>query len=80
MNIDRVRFLREVLVTDAKGKTTLVMEFSYDDRFEYRHRFFGVPDDQEMIARRLYEEWGGSRLEGYWRGTTVGRPETVQPG
>ncbi len=74
MNIGKVRYLREILVTHGKGKTTVDMEFSYDDRFAFKHRFFGVPDDQQMIARQLYQEWGGSRLEGYRRGTTAGRP------
>jgi hypothetical protein len=74
MNIDKVRYLREILVTDGRGKTTVIMEFSYDDRFAFKHRFFGVPDDQRLVAQQLYGEWGGSRLEGYRRGTTAGRP------
>ncbi len=74
MDVDKVHFFREVLVADDKGQTNVVIEFSYDDRFAYRHRFYGVPADQQVMARQLYQEWGGNRLKGYWRGTTVGRP------
>lgn len=75
MDIKRVRYLREILVSDRQGNTTAVIEFSYDDRFVRRQRFFGVPDLEEAQARQLYIEWGGSRPEGYRIGSTVGRPE-----
>ena len=75
MDIKRVSFLREILVSDRQGKTTSVIEFSYDDRFVRRQRFFGVPDLEEAQARQLYQEWGGSRAEGCRFGATVGRPE-----
>ncbi len=74
MNAQRIRFLREILVTDRNGKSTNTMEFSYDDRFVRKPRFFGVPDDEEAQARQLYLEWGGTRLEGQRRGTTVSHP------
>lgn len=74
MNKQRVRFLREVMVTDRSGKPTTTIEFSYDDRFARKPRFFGVPDDEEAQARQLYTEWGGTRREGQRSGTTVSRP------
>jgi hypothetical protein len=74
MNAQRIRFLREILVTDRNGKSTNTMEFSYDDRFVRKPRFFGVPDDEEAQAHRLYLERGGTRLEGQRRGTTVSHP------
>lgn len=74
MNQQRVRFLREVLVADSNGKSTTTIEFSYEDRFALKPRFFGVPDDQEAQARQLYLEWGGTRREGQRHGTTVSRP------
>ncbi len=77
MNIERVQYLREVLVAGKAGKTTSTIEFSYDDRFAYRRRFFGVPDGEVEQARRLYLEWGGSRPEGYRIGSTVSRPDTL---
>jgi hypothetical protein len=77
MNIQRIHFLREILVTDRKGIATVVIEFSYDDRFVRRPRFFCVPDGAEGQARQLYLEWGGSRPLGYRIGTTVSRPESL---
>ncbi len=71
MHIQRIRFLREVLVTDLKGKATSTMEFSYDSGAERAPHFFGVPDDDLLQARALYLAWGGSRREGYQIGTTV---------
>ena len=77
MDIKRIHFMRELLVRDGKGKTTVVLEFSYDDRFVRRPRFFGVPDDDQARARQLYVDWGGNRPDGYWHGTTVSRPEAL---
>ena len=74
MDIKRIHFMRERLVTDGKGKTTVVLEFSYDDRFAHRPRFFGVPDDDHARAHQLYQDWGGSRPPDYRIGTTVSRP------
>ena len=76
MDIKLVRFLREVLISDRQGNITSVIEFSYDDRFVRRQRFFGVPDLEEAQARQLYLAWGGSRPEGCRFGATVGRPES----
>jgi hypothetical protein len=73
MNIQRIRFLREVLASNAKGKQTINMEFSYDSGERPPH-FFGVPDEDVPQARALYLEWGGSRPEGYRRGATVKGP------
>jgi hypothetical protein len=74
MDNQRIRFLREILITDRNGKSTTTIEFSYDDRFVRKPHFFGVPDDEEAQARQLYLEWGGTRLEGQRRGTTVSHP------
>lgn len=74
MDKQRVRFLREISITDRDGKSTTTIEFSYDDRFVRKARFFGVPYDEVAQARQLYLEWGGKGLKGQGRGTTVGRP------
>ena len=74
MNMQRVRFLRELAVTDKKGKSTIVMEFSYDNPRDREPRFFDVPDDEQLQAQQAYLEWGGKRSEGERRGTTVRNP------
>ena len=74
MYIDRIQFLREVLVTDRQGKAAGTMEFSYDSGVEQAPHFFGVPDDDLPQARALYLAWGGNRPEGSQIGTTVRGP------
>jgi hypothetical protein len=74
MDKQRVRFLREILITDRNGKSTTTIEFSYDDWFVRKPRFFDVPIDEEALARQLYLEWGGTRLDGQRRGTIVSHP------
>jgi hypothetical protein len=53
MDKQRIRFLREILVADRNSKPMTTIEFSYDDRFLRKPRFFGVPDDEEVQARQL---------------------------
>lgn len=74
MNIQKVRFLREVLVTDAKGHDTITMEFSYDSDLERTPHFFEVPAQDVPKARSLYAAWGGRRTVGHRQGTTVNGP------
>lgn len=74
MDSQRVYFLRELLTRDAKGQDVLIMEFSYENGSRRAPRFFEVPDAEVLKARVLYAAWGGIRLEGYRRGTTVQRP------
>ncbi len=74
MDTQRVRFLRELLVTDNIGNATTAMVFSYDSGVERDPHFFGVPEEDQAVARHLYQQWGGERPEGYRRGTTARKP------
>ncbi|MGB8646996.1 MAG: hypothetical protein WCF84_17295 [Anaerolineae bacterium] len=74
MDIQRVRFLRQYMVTNIKNEQVVMMEFSYDNGAEHAPRFFGVPDQDMTTACALYTNWGGSRPDGYRRGTTVRMP------
>lgn len=74
MNIRKIRFLREVMVTDAQGQDTIKMEFSYDRDLDRTPHFFEVPASEIRKARALYAAWGGRRAEGYRQGTTVKGP------
>jgi hypothetical protein len=69
MDIQRVHFLRVVLVADGKGKATITMEFAYDNGFNREPHFFGVPSNEVGQAPRLYLEWGGKCPQGHTRGT-----------
>ncbi len=79
MDTGRICFLREILVTDRKGQTMRTLEFSYDEGSKREPHFFGVPTDDLAQTHQLYVEWGGTRAEGYRRGTTVKRPELRIP-
>jgi hypothetical protein len=74
MDKQRMRFLREILITHRNGEPTTAIEFTYDDRFVRKPRFFVVPYAEQAEARQLYLEWGGTRREGQGRGTTVSHP------
>lgn len=74
MNTQRICFLREVLVRDAKGRDKMIIEFSYENGKQREAPFFEVPDAELLQAQVLYAAWGGIRPAGYRRGTTVKRP------
>jgi hypothetical protein len=74
MNLRRIHFLREVLVSNANGKDTIAFEFTYDNGGGREPHFFGVTDDDLPEARTLYAAWGGSRPHGSRYGTTVKGP------
>jgi len=74
LNIRRIHFLREVLVSDANGQDSITFEFTYDNGGGRAPHFFGVTDDDLPQARALYAVWGGRRLHGYRYGSTVKGP------
>lgn len=74
MNIRKIRFLRERLVTDTRGQDTIKMEYSYDSDLDRTPHFFEVPAPELRKARALYAAWGGKRTAGDRVGTTVEGP------
>lgn len=71
MNINKIHFIREILVTDYRNRETPTMQFSYDNASYLRPTFMFVPSvDQEKI-RELYLELGGGRQEGRYSGSTI---------
>jgi hypothetical protein len=78
MDINRIQFLREILVSDMKGKSTPTMLFSYDSEDQRDPRYFGVPDDDMVQAHALYAEWGGRCPEGYQIGSSGRSPWAPQ--
>ncbi len=61
-------------MTDAQGRDTISMEFSYDSGTGSAPYFLAVPVEYISQARALYQAWGGSREEGERVGTTVNGP------
>lgn len=64
MDFKNVHHLREILVTDAQGKTTSTMQYSSQNASHFRPNFVEVPFSDQSRARELYVRWGGRRREG----------------
>lgn len=61
MDFRNVRHLREVLVTDAHGRTSSKMQYSSQNASHFRPNFVEVPFGDQARARELYLKWGGRR-------------------
>jgi hypothetical protein len=71
VDLKNVRHLREILITDARGKATSMMQYSSQNVSHFRPNFVEVPLDDQARARELYLRWGGRRREGMRIGMTV---------
>jgi len=71
VDLKNVRHLREVLVTNARGKAISIMQYSSQSVSHFRPNFVEVPLDDQARARELYLKWGGHRREGMILGMTV---------
>jgi hypothetical protein len=71
MDFKNVHHLREILVTDAQGKTTSTMQYSSQNSSHFRPNFMEVPLQDQARARNLYLRWGGRRREGIKIGMTA---------
>ncbi len=71
MDLKNVRHLREILITDARGKATGMMQYSSQNASHFRPNFVEVPLDDQARARELYLRWGGRHREGMRFGMTV---------
>ncbi len=74
MDLRNVRHLREILVTDARGRTTETMQYSSQNASHFRPNFTEVPSEDQTRARKLYLRWGGQRRDGINIGMTVTIP------
>jgi hypothetical protein len=64
MDFKNVHHLREIVVTDALGKTASTMQYSSQNASHFRPNFVEVPFRDQTRARELYVKWGGSRRDG----------------
>ena len=71
MDLKNVRHLREILITDAHGKTISTMQYSSQNVSHFRPNFAEVPVNDQLEARELYLKMGGRRREGMKIGMTV---------
>lgn len=75
MNLKNVRHLREILVTDAHGKTSSKIQYSSQSGSHFRPQFVEVPFEDQARARELYFKWGGTRRPELKFGMTVTIPD-----
>jgi hypothetical protein len=75
MDLKNVRHLREILITNAHGKTISTMQYSSQNVSHFRPNFAEVPVNDQMGARELYLKMGGRRREGVKIGMTVVIPD-----
>jgi hypothetical protein len=78
MDFKNVRHLREVLVTDAQGKTKSMMQYSSQNTSHFRPNFVNVPPGDQTRAHALYLKWGGIRRGDAKIGITVVIPDRAK--
>lgn len=71
MDLKHVRHLREVMITDAQGKTETRMQYSSQNVSHFRPNFVEVPFEDQEKAHELYVKLGGKRNQGMKIGMTV---------
>lgn len=74
MDFKNVHHLREILVADAQGKPSSMMQYSSQNASHFRPDFSEVPFKDQARARKLYLRWGGRRREGIKIGMTATIP------
>ncbi len=75
MDINRIHFLREILVTyHFLPAPVPLMQFSYDNPSYANPVFQRIPDDRQAWARELYSRLGGVRGDRENLGSTVTIP------
>jgi hypothetical protein len=71
MDINKIHFIREILVKDYRGRETPTMQLSFDNASYQRPAFQGAPSADQEQVRALYLKLGGGRSEGWESGSTV---------
>ncbi len=71
MDTNKIHFIREILLTDNRGKETPTMQFSYDNASYLLPTYLLVPSADQARIHALYLKLGGSRSEGRESGTVV---------
>ena len=71
MEIKRIHFIREILITDYQGNPIPTMQFSDDNAAYLNPVFLTISSWDQAQLRRLYERLGGTRSDGGENGTTI---------
>lgn len=71
MSINEIHFMREILVTDSRGKIVPTMQASYSNASCVNPIYKNVAFYDHAAVSKLYHELGGSRHEGAQMGATV---------
>lgn len=71
MDFKNVHHLREIMVTDAYGKTESTMQYSSQSISRFRPSFVNIPFHDQNAARTLYVRLGGRLFPGMKIGIEV---------
>jgi hypothetical protein len=71
MDVNKIHFIREIMVKEYRGTGTPTMQLSYDNASYLRPAFLLVPSADQEQVRALYLSLGGGRSEGSESGSTV---------
>ena len=71
MSIKQIHFMREILVTDFRGKVVPTMQASYSNASCVNPIYKDVAFYDHAEVSKLYHELGGGRHEGALTGATV---------
>ena len=74
MNLKHIHFIREILVTDRRGRKIPTMQISYAKASELNPTFQNVPKKFQNEMRILYRDLGGGRLDKWLIGLTLTIP------
>lgn len=71
MRLEHIHFIREVLVTDRRGRKVPTMQISYAKVSDLNPVFQNVPPKFQNEMRILYSDLGGGRLDKWAVGLTL---------
>jgi hypothetical protein len=71
MDVNKIHFIREIMVKDYHGRETPTMQISDDNASYLCPKFLRAPSTDQEQVRALYLKLGGGRSEGWESGSTV---------
>ena len=71
MDVNKIHFIREIMVRDFRGRETPTMQLSYDNASYLIPTFLKAPSADQEQVRALYLKLGGGRPESSESGSTV---------
>lgn len=71
MKLEHIRFIREILIRDHRGRRINTLQISYAKPEDLNPTFRNVAKPDRPQVQALYHDLGGGRLKKWWVGLTV---------